>query len=110
VNTVAQSVYPVLAPVVVFLIIYAIQKFLAKPDELSAAVEEIRREMGKQEEIDALKEEMRQQVREFEDKLHEQERESWTKIGSLNELVIGLRGDIKYLQSRINGTQWKSQP
>jgi len=117
VNPVLQYGYPVVVPIITFLFM----RWLLKPEEvenkLTAAIEQIKRDMGKQADIDRLvklnselEDEMRRAAREFEDKLHEQERESWTKIGSLNELVVGLRGDIKYLQSRINGHQWKSQP
>ena len=85
-NTVAQSVYPVLAPVVVFLIIYAIQKWLSKPDEVAG-------------DLKSLKEEMQVKIEELEDKLYKQEKESWDKMN-------GLRGDIIRIQTKLNGVGW----
>jgi len=100
VNTALQSVWPVLAPVVVFLIIYAIQKFLAKPDTLAAKLENLAKDMT--ETFEEMRREKDRQIAELEEKLYKQEKESWDKMN-------GLRGDIIRIQTKLNGDGWRRQ-
>lgn len=99
-NTALQSVWPVLAPVIVFLIIYAIQKFLAKPDTLAAKLEYLTDAMEKK--MEEMRREKDKQIAELEEKLYKQEKESWDKMN-------GLRGDIIRIQTKLNGDGWRRQ-
>ena len=99
-NPVIQSLYPVLAPVVVFLIIYALQKFLTKPDTLASKLEYFTDAMEKK--FDEMRREKDKQIAELEEKLYKQEKESWDKMN-------GLRGDIIRIQTKLNGVGWGAE-
>jgi len=99
VNVLAQ-LYPIIAPIITFIIIFALTKWLSKPDTLAAKLENLADATNQQ--FEKMKEEKDKQIEALEDRMYKQEKESWDKMN-------GLRGDIIRIQTKLNGDGWRRQ-